>query len=150
MRMTQATLVDHSAIKFSQVLIAAWVVIAGALGAPWLILFLAAALVTSAASPSRSLFALLYHRVAVPLGIVKPHVITDDPAPHRFAQGVGASVLWLSTLALFIGASTLGWILAGLVAALALLNAVAGFCAGCFVYYQLSRRGWLRRRTQGL
>ncbi|MGH2403513.1 MAG: DUF4395 domain-containing protein [bacterium] len=143
------TVVDHSAIKFGQLVIAGWIVIAGALAAPWLILFLAAVLLTSAGSPSRSLFALLYRRVAVPLRIIKPHVIPDDPAPHRFAQGVGAAFLWLSTLALFVGASTLGWILAGIVAALALLNVVAGFCAGCFVYYQLSRRGWLPRRTQG-
>lgn len=144
------TVVDHSAIKFGQLVIAAWIVVAGALAAPWLILFLAAVLLTSAASPSRSLFRLLYQRVAVPLGIIKPHVVPDDPAPHRFAQGVGAAFLWLSTLALFIGASTLGWLLAGLVAALALLNVVAGFCAGCFVYYQLSRRGWLRRPTEGV
>lgn len=143
------TVVDHSAIKFGQVVIAAWIVVAGALAAPWLILFLAAVLIISAAAPSRSLFRLLYQRVAVPLGVIKPHMVPDDPAPHRFAQGVGAAFLWLSTLALFIGASTLGWILAGLVAALALLNVVAGFCAGCFVYYQLSRRGWLPRRTQG-
>lgn len=142
------TVVDQSAIKFAQLVITAWIVVAGALAAPWLILFLAAVLVTSAASPSRSLFRLLYQRVAVPLGIIKPRVIPDDPAPHRFAQGVGAAFLWLASLALFVGAGTLGWILAGLVAALALLNVVAGFCAGCFIYYQLSRRGWLPRRTQ--
>ena len=147
--MAQSTVVDHSAIKFAQLTITAWIVVAGALAAPWLIAFLAAVLATSAGSPSRSLFRLLYSRVAVPLGIIRPRVIPDDPAPHRFAQGVGAGFLAVSTLALFVGASTLGWILAGLVAALALLNVVAGFCAGCFVYYQLSRRGWLPRRAQG-
>ncbi len=144
------TVVDHSAIKFAQIVITAWIVVAGALAAPWLILFLAAVLVTSAASPSRSVLRLLYQRVAVPLRLIRPHMVPDDPAPHRFAQGVGAVVLWLSTLALFVGASTLGWVLAGLVAALALVNVVAGFCAGCFVYYQLSRRGWIPRRSEGV
>ena len=76
-------------------------------------------------------------------------MIPDDPAPHRFAQGVGAAFLAASTLALFVGASVVGWVLAGIVAALALLNVVVGFCAGCFVYYQLARRGWLPRRPQG-
>ncbi len=147
--MAQSTVVDHSAIKFAQLTITVWIVVAGALAAPWLILFLAAALTISAGSPSRSLFRLLYQRVAVPLRLIQPHLVPDDPAPHRFAQGVGAAFLGLSTLALFVGASTLGWVLAGLVAALALLNVVVGFCAGCFVYYQLSRRGWLPRRTQG-
>ncbi len=148
--MPQATVVDQTVIKFTQVLIAAWIIVAGALAAPGLILILAAVLSASAASPSRSLFRLLYQRVALPLRIVRPHVIPDDPAPHRFAQGMGAAVLAVSTLALLVGAGTLGWVLAGLVAALALLNATVGFCAGCFVYYQLARRGWLPRRAQGI
>lgn len=147
--MAQASAVDQTAIKFTQSLIVIWIVVAGALAAPWLIAFLAAALATSAGSPSRSLFRLLYQHAAVPLGVVRPRVIPDDPAPHRFAQGVGAAFLAASTLALFVGAGVVGWVLAGIVAALALLNVVAGFCAGCFVYYQLARRGWLRRGPQG-
>ncbi len=147
--MAQTTVVDQTVIKFTQVIIVVWVIIAGALQAPGLLLMLAALLSTSAASPSRSLFRLLYQRVAVPLGLARPRLVLDDPAPHRFAQGMGAAVLALSTLALLVGAGTLGWVLAGLVAALALLNVAAGFCAGCFIYYQLARRGWLPRRSEG-
>lgn len=147
--MAQAKVVDQSVIKFTQVIIVVWIVVAGALAAPSLILLLTAAMSVSAASPSRSPFRLLYERVAVPLGIVRPSIITDDPAPHRFAQGVGAAVLALATLALLAGAGTLGWLLAGLVASLALLNVTAGFCAGCFIYFQLARRGWLPHRAQG-
>jgi hypothetical protein len=144
--MAQQPMVDHNAIKFGQTVVAVWIAVAGALNAPWLVIFLAAALAVSAGSPSRSLFRLLYERVAVPAGIVRPRVVPDNPAPHRFAQGMGAACLWLSSLALLVGAPLLGWLLAGLVAVLALLNVVAGFCAGCFVYYQLARRGWLPRR----
>jgi len=147
--MAQAKVVDQTIIKFTQVIIAVWIVVAGALQAPGLILVLTAAMGVSAASPSRSLFRLLYQRLAVPLGIVRPNIISDDPAPHRFAQGVGAAVLALATLALLVGAGTVGWLLAGLVAALALLNVGVGFCAGCFIYFQLARRGWLRDRPQG-
>ena len=148
--MAQQTVVDQHAIKFAQTVITAWIVVAGVLGAPWLILFLAAAMLISVSAPSRSLFRLLYERAAVPWHIVRPRVIPDDPAPHRFALGLGATFLWLSSLALFTGATLLGWVLAGLVAGLAMLNVLAGFCAGCFVYYQLSRRGWLPRRPQGV
>jgi hypothetical protein len=143
-----AAVVDQHLIKFTQVIIVAWIIAAGALQAPGLILILAVLLSTSAASPPRSLFRVLYERMAVPLRIIRPHVIPDDPAPHRFAQAMGGGVLALSALALLVEATTLGWVLAGLVAALALLNVIAGFCAGCFIYYQLSRRGWLRRRAQ--
>ena len=147
--MAQAKVVDQTVIKFAQVIIAAWIVVAGALAAPGLILLLTAAMSVSAASPSRSLFRLLYQRLAVPLGIVRPNIIPDDPAPHRFAQGMGAAVLAIATLMLLVGAGTVGWLLAGLVAALALLNVTVGFCAGCFIYFQLARRGWLPHRPQG-
>lgn len=144
--MAQPSVVDQTAIKFAQAFITLWILVAGALDAPWLIAFLAAALASSAGSPSRSLFRLIYERAAIPLGIARPRVVPDDPAPHRFAQGLGAAFLALSTLALFTGASVVGWVLAGAVAALAMLNVAAGFCAGCFVYYQLARRGWLPGR----
>jgi hypothetical protein len=45
------------------------------------------------------------------------------------------------TLALIAGVPVLGWALAWIVIALAALNLFTGFCAGCFVYYQLSKRG---------
>jgi hypothetical protein len=143
------TRVDQNAIRFTQVTITAVIVLAGALTAPWLIAALAALMTVGASVPQRSPFHLLYRRVAVPLRIVHPRLIPDDPAPHRFAHGLGAGVLWLASLALFTGASLAGWALAGLVAALAMLNVLGGFCAGCFVYYQLARRGWLPRRAQG-
>ena len=35
----------------------------------------------------------------------------------------------------------LGWVLAWLVVALALVNILLGFCMGCFIYFQLGRAG---------
>jgi hypothetical protein len=147
--MAETRFVDQAVIKFTQVLIVGWIVAAGALQAPGLVLLLTAAMSVGAASPSRSLFRWIYQHLAVPLGIARPRLVADDPAPHRFAHGLGAAVLAVSTFALLVGARVLGWLLAGLVAALALLNVTAGFCAGCFVYYQLARRGWLPRRPRG-
>ncbi|MER3438442.1 MAG: DUF4395 domain-containing protein, partial [Chloroflexota bacterium] len=49
--------------------------------------------------------------------------------------------------ALFAEIITLGWVLAWIVAALALINLLFGFCAGCFLFFQLHRLG-LGRRSQ--
>jgi hypothetical protein len=55
----------------------------------------------------------------------------------KFANQVGATVLGAATLVHLAGFHAAGNALAGLVAALALLAAATGFCAGCILY-----RGW--------
>jgi hypothetical protein len=73
-------------------------------------------------------------------------MVEDDPAPHRFAQGVGAAFLIVATLVLFLSkATTLGWALDLIVFALAAINMTIGFCAGCLVYFYLGRIGLLPR-----
>ncbi len=73
---------------------------------------------------------------------MKPRIVEDDPAPHRFAQGVGAAFLIAASLLLYLtSAVALGWALELIVFALAGINLTVGFCAGCFVYYQLGRVG---------
>ena len=138
--------VDTHLVKFGQL----WVVALTALGfvfqLPALVALAALALLVSAAVPAVSPFRLLYRFVAVPLRIVHPRVVEDDPAPHRFAQGVGAAFLIAATLALVLAhAYALGWILDLIVFALAGINLTVGFCAGCFVYFQLGRLGLLPR-----
>jgi hypothetical protein len=54
---------------------------------------------------------------------------------------VGALTLTIATIALLLGASLAGWLLAGVVVALAAINLFLGFCMGCFIYFQLARRG---------
>lgn len=138
--------VDTHLIKFSQVWVVALTGIAFV--AQWspLVAIAAVALAISAAAPAASPFRLLYRRVALPAGIVKPRVVEDDPAPHRFAQGVGATFLVAASLVLFLtGAVALGWILDLIVFVLAGINLTVGFCAGCFVYYHLGRLGLLPR-----
>ncbi len=63
----------------------------------------------------------------------------EDSRPPRFANIVGVVVLGAATLAHVLGLSALGWALAVIVAALALLAATTGFCAGCEMY-KLSAR----------
>ena len=58
----------------------------------------------------------------------------EDARPPRFANLVGVAFLGAAALAYALGAVTLGAVLGALVAALALLAAVTGFCAGCEAY----------------
>lgn len=143
-----ATKVDHNAIKFNQVSLTVVAVAAFLGNLPWLVGVLALIMAVSTAWPQWSLFRLLYQRVAVPLGVVKPNLVDDEPAPHRFAQGLGATFLVLSWIVLGVSSAIVGWALDLLVAVLAMVNVVFNFCAGCFVYYQLRRFGVIRRAPQ--
>ncbi|MGH2510162.1 MAG: DUF4395 domain-containing protein, partial [Ktedonobacteraceae bacterium] len=117
---------------------------------PRLVLITALILLLSALVPTIGPYRLLYRFILVPLRILRPHIVEDDPAPHRFAQGVGAIFLIGSTLALVMsGTGVLGWTLDLIVFALAGLNLFVGFCAGCFVYFHLGRLGILPRVRYG-
>jgi hypothetical protein len=58
----------------------------------------------------------------------------EDSRPPRFANLIGFGVLTAASIAYAIGLTTVGLVLGALVAALALLAAVTGFCAGCQIY----------------
>jgi hypothetical protein len=58
----------------------------------------------------------------------------EDARPPRFANMVGVAFLTAASLAYVLGAPLVGGILGALVAALALLAATTGFCAGCEAY----------------
>lgn len=135
------TLVDHSALRVNQTSIIVLLALAFLLNQPWLVAFVAAVMWIGTFVPKAGLFKLLYQHVLKPLHIVRPAPKVDDPRPHLFAQGVGALVLTFSAVALGAGLPLLGWALAGVVMALAAINLFLGFCMGCFMYYQLARRG---------
>jgi hypothetical protein len=58
----------------------------------------------------------------------------EDSRPPRFANMVGLGFLGAASLAYLLGWTTVGVVLGGVVAALALLAAVTGFCAGCTAF----------------
>jgi hypothetical protein len=130
--------VDHTALKTNQIIIIGLNLLAFILGVPWMALAVALVmgLGTFFAKPG---FFPIYAGILKPLGWVTPEVILDNPEPHRFAQGFGTIVLLGGSVALLAGLQILGWALVWLVIVLAALNAFAGFCAGCFVYYQLAK-----------
>ncbi len=58
----------------------------------------------------------------------------EDSRPPRFANMIGLGFLGAASVAYLVGWTTVGAVLGGIVAALALLAAVTGFCTGCNAY----------------
>jgi hypothetical protein len=138
--------VDTHLAKFSQAGTVLLTGLAFLLNQPWLVLITAVIMTLSALAPTISPYRLLYRGIILPLHLLKPRIVEDDPAPHRFAQGVGAAFLIASSIMLFfLHASLVGWALDLIVFVLAAINLTVGFCAGCFVYYHLGRLGLLPR-----
>ncbi|MCL4265040.1 MAG: DUF4395 family protein [Anaerolineae bacterium] len=133
--------VDQSALKVNQAFIIGLLVLAFLLDAVWLVVLVAVVMLVGTAVPALGLFKRIYQHILQPAGIVKPQVIEDNPQPHRFSQGLGGVFVTLATLALLTGLPTVGWALVWLVVILAGLNLFLGFCAGCFMYYQLHKLG---------
>jgi hypothetical protein len=135
-------MVDLNALRTNQVFIVGTVAIAFLLGADRgvvLLALLALCMAIGVAMPGNGPIQVIYRTVLVPAGIVKPNREPGSQAPHRFAQGMGAACLALSAAFLLAGFAVVGWLLAFIVLALALLNLVFGFCAGCFIYLHLNR-----------
>jgi hypothetical protein len=144
--LTSVPRVDTHLSKFSQGSVVLLTGIAFLFFQPVIVLIAALCMVLSALFPAISPFRLLYRGIVIPLHLWKPHVVEDDPAPHRFAQGVGAAFLVAATLVLFFtNATPLGWVLDLIVFGLAAINLTVGFCAGCLVYFYLGRLGLLPR-----
>lgn len=133
--------VDHSALRVNQAFIIGLSLLAFIVDNAWLAAFVGLVMLLGTAVPSLSLFKRIYQHALRPAGLIKPDMIVDNPEPHRFAQGFGGTVVALAVVALASGFSLLGWGLVWLVIALAALNLFLGFCAGCFVYYQLGKLG---------
>ena len=127
------------ALRVNQASIIGFLVLAFLLDQAWLVAFVCAVMAIGTAIPQAALFQRFYRDVLRPAGLLKPDLHDEDAAPHRFAQGMGAAVLLIATIALFAGAQVLGWGLSFVVIALAAVNLFFGFCAGCFVYFQLQR-----------
>ena len=130
--------VDHSALKINQLFIISLNILAFILNLPILAAFVALMMGIGSALKVPG-FGFVYKNFLKPRGWTKPDVLDDNPEPHRFAQFLGFLFMTAGSVALFAGASALGWGLVWLVVALAALNAFGGFCVGCAVYYWIGR-----------
>src|SRR5215218_3092627 len=124
--------IDSRAPRFNQATIGVLSLVAVVTGWWWLLAILAAQLVVGLAFGRRfCLPCLAYFELVQPrLGEGR----LEDSRPPRAANMVGAAVLAASTLAYALGGDVAGAALGLLVAALALLAAVTGFCTGCEAY----------------
>ena len=71
----------------------------------------------------------------------------EDSRPPRFANVVGVAFLTAASVSHAAGFATAGAILGGIVAALALLAASTGLCAGCEMYRFAARLRGIRSRV---
>ena len=133
--------IDSRGPRFNQVVIGSLAVVGVIAGWHWLVGLLALQLVVGLTFGRRyCLPCLVYFEVLQPLAGEGP---LEDSRPPRFANMVGAVFLGASFLAFAFGLDVVGVALGLLVAALALLAAATGFCAGCEAYkigYMLTGR----------
>jgi hypothetical protein len=132
---------DQSALKFNQTAIITFTLLGFIFNQPIFPAFVAVILIAGSINKKFALFKLTYAHVIKPLGFLKPDIVEDFPAPHEFAQLLGGIVLGTGSIFLYNGLSLAGWIFAWVVIILAVANLLFGFCAGCFVYYQLGKLG---------
>ena len=145
--------IDPRGQRFGAAVSVVILAIAYVLGQPWLAalvglnLLLAALLGTRWFLPGRAWPVI---RRTLRLGPAEP----EHEYPPRFAQALGGTFLALATGAFLLGATPVGWALAGAVASLQTLLAATGICVGCRLYFL---RWWapsavarLFRRADGL
>ncbi|MCK9487460.1 MAG: DUF4395 domain-containing protein [Dehalococcoidia bacterium] len=138
--------VDRNTLRTNQAFIVGLSVLAFLLGTEagrWVVLGTALVMSLGTLHEGLALFKQVHRRILKPAGILPANVHIEDPMPHQFAQAMGSVFLFAAFAALVGGAVALGWVLTWLVAALAFVNLTVQFCAGCFVYFQLDRRGLL-------
>ena len=124
--------IDSRAPRFNQATIGALAALAVATGLWWLLAILGAQLIVGLTFGRRfCLPCLAYFELVQPRFGEGP---LEDARPPRFANMVGAAFLTAATAAYAAGFETLGVVLSGLVAALALFAAATGFCTGCEMY----------------
>jgi hypothetical protein len=128
--------IDARAPRFNQGVIAA-ACVAALLSGWWPLLALAGLQLglTLTFGPRVCLACLAYFKLIQPRLGAGP---IKDARPVRFANFVGFVFLAVASFARVMGHAQLGWALAGLVGALALLAAVSGVCVGCEMYRWLA------------
>jgi hypothetical protein len=137
----QSTLVDQNQIKFNMAMTALLLII-GFLADSVIPVGIAILCQFAGAAGLRiAPYRLLYSRLVVPSGLVKPNKIPDHHTPHRFAALVGGLFNLIGVILLLAGFDVVGWVFIAIVFVLANLNLWLGFCAGCFMYYLFNKLG---------
>lgn len=105
-----------------------------------LLMVLAGIFLLSGTIRTISPFSLLYRWVINPMGIIKSDYRLDNIQPHKFGQLVGVMTIVLALALMQLGYGYAGWFVVAILTALTSIS-YAGWCIGCFMYYQLNRLG---------
>ena len=133
--------IDARAPRFNQAFVGILSAVAVVFGLWWLLALLALQLAVGLTLGRRWCVACVFY-----FEVVQPRLgegPLEDSRPPRFANMVGLGFLGFASLAYVAGLDTVGAVLGGIVAVLALLAAATGFCAGCTAYkvgYRLTGR----------
>jgi len=132
--------VDHAEMKMGQLLTIVLSIAALLLQDILPMLLLGVVFFLSGTLRVMSPFTWLYHGVVRPLRLMRSDYRLDNIQPHKFGQLIGALTVVLAVGLVETGYATAGW---GVVVVLVLLTAMsyAGWCIGCFLYYQINRLG---------
>ncbi|MFN8224514.1 MAG: DUF4395 domain-containing protein [Gaiellales bacterium] len=134
-------LIDERAPRTNQVVVGIVSAIAVVAGPWWLLAILALQLAVGLTFGRRYCVPCVFY-----FEVIQPLVgegRLEDSRPPRFANVVGLAFLMAASLAFALGFESVGAALGGMVAALAILAAATGFCAGCTAYklgYRLTGR----------
>ncbi len=139
--------IDARAPRFNQAVVGIVGVIALLTGWWWLFALLALQLTLGLTLGRRWCLPCVFYFEVVQPRLGEGRV--EDARPPRFANLVGATLLWATVAADAVGASLVGMILGALVAVLALLAATTGLCVGCQLYRLLARVRRIRAGAVG-
>lgn len=132
--------VDHAEIKLGQILTIGISTIALVMQDPTPLIILGIIFLLSGTVRVISPFSIIYHYIIKPTGIMKSDYRLDNIQPHKFGQLVGVLTVAIAVALIQLGYPLTGW---GVVVVLIALTVIsyAGWCIGCFIYYQLNRLG---------
>jgi hypothetical protein len=141
--------IDERAPRFNQAIVAVVALLGAVFGWPLAWAIMSAQLFIGLTLGRRFCLTCLAY-----FGLIQPRLgegPLEDSRPPRLANLIGSAFLGAAALAWWLGAQTVGTALGALVAALVLLAASTGLCAGCELYRVTARlRGISPRRRARL
>lgn len=132
--MTRPAAVHPQLPRFAQAITGVLCLEALLFGQPAVVAVALALIVLNLISPRVSPVAILFRALARPPERLEP------AAPVRFSQGIATVLLGAACVLFLAGVDTVGWVLVGLVSAIALASAISGVCIGCEMYRLLFLR----------
>ena len=128
---------DPRGPRFSAVITSVVFVVVLLTGSGWLALAQAVIFAIGAYDPRLTPYGLLYRHVVAPR--LAPPAEREDPAPVRFAQGVGLVFTVIAATSYLTGATVAGIVFAAFALVAAFLNGFFGLCLGCEAYLLIRR-----------